>query len=119
MLITTEQLSRFSGVYPEDDDLQTIYINSAMQKISDYVGYNPEECEDFKIEIYTEEGTTTEIKVPDIFKLVCLEIATLIQAEEGSNIGVNTQSEVGVNRTFLNVVDYSKYLDRLSSFRKV
>lgn len=60
---------------------------------------------------------TEEVVQPDIFKLVCLEIATLIQAEEGSNIGVNTQNDVGIQRTFLNVVDYSKYLARLSAYR--
>lgn len=119
MLITTEQLSRFSGVYPENDDLQTIYINSAMQKISDYVGFDPEAHEGFKKEIKTDEGNIEQIIIPDVFRLVCLEIATLMQTEEGSNLGVNTSNEIGINRTFLNVVDYSKYLDRLSAYRIV
>lgn len=156
MLITTDQLARFSGVYPETDDLQTIYINSATQKINDYVGFDVMANQDWEQEVTTEhivysengenffedpeltvpaeipEGaavtqvvdtkyhyftTSTEVVPPDIFKLVCLEIASLIQCEESSNLGVNTRDEIGVNRTFLNVVDYSKYLDRLSSFR--
>ena len=58
------------------------------------------------------------IEVPKVFKLVCLEIATLIQAEEGSNIGVNTSGEAGISRTYLNVADFTKYLQKLSTFRK-
>lgn len=111
MLITVEQLSSFSGVYPSSQNcLSEIYINSAEQIITDYVGFNPETKEEWK----DDEGN---VKVPDIFRLVCLEIATLMQAEEGSNIGVNTSSDIGVSRTYLNVVDYTKYLQRLSSFR--
>lgn len=156
MLVTPSQLSRFSGVYPEEEDLQVIYINSATQRINDYVGFDVLQNEDWEQEVQTEhivysengenffldpeftepadipEGAdvtqvldtkyhyfTTSVKVvpPDVFKLVCLEIATLIQNEEKSNIGVNTQNELGVNRTFLNVVDYTKYLEKLNAYR--
>ena len=60
----------------------------------------------------------TVIEVPKGFAHVCLEIATLMQTEEGSNIGVNTSGEAGINRTYLNVVDFQKYLVKLSSFRE-
>lgn len=60
----------------------------------------------------------TVIEVPKVFAHVCLEIATLMQTEEGSNIGVNTSGEAGINRTYLNVVDFQKYLVKLSSFRE-
>ena len=112
MLVTTTELAQFSGVHPDENStLPTIYINSAAQIIADYVGFNPEENEEWK----NQSGV---VIVPDIFKLVCLEIATLIQAEEGTNLGVNTSSEIGVSRSYLNVVDYTKYLQRLSIFRK-
>lgn len=156
MLVTPSQLSRFSGVYPEEEDLQVIYINSATQRINDYVGFDVLQNEDWEQEVQTEhivysengenffldpeltkpadipEGavvtqvldtkyhyftTSTKVVPPDVFKLVCLEIATLIQNEEKSNIGVNTQNELGVNRTFLNVVDYTKYLEKLNAYR--
>jgi len=105
MLVTIEQMQKFSGVYPDDDTLQTIYINSATQVINDYVGFDV---------LSTDKWTT----IPDIFKLVCLEIATLMQQEESQNIGINSKAfgESG-SRTFLNVVDYTKYLKRLDSFR--
>jgi hypothetical protein len=47
-----------------------------------------------------------------------MEIATLMQQEEGQNIGINSKSfgESG-SRTFLNVVDYTKYLHRLDAYR--
>lgn len=156
MLVTPSQLSRFSGVYPEEEDLQVIYINSATQRINDYVGFDVMQNEEWEQEVqtehivYSEDGenffldpeltepaeiptgaevtqvldtkyhyftTSVEVVPPDVFKLVCLEIATLIQSEEKSNIGVNTQSDFSVNRTFLNVVDFTKYLEKLNAYR--
>ncbi|MCQ2052960.1 MAG: hypothetical protein MJZ03_03395 [archaeon] len=107
MLVTIEQLQKFSGVYPDDDSLQKIYIGSASQTIADYVGFDVETSSEYANAI------------PDVFKFVCLEIATLMQEEESQNLGINSKSfgESGT-RTFLNVVDYSKYLRRLDSFRK-
>lgn len=107
-LVTVEQLAKFSGKYADDDvttqSLQEIYIGSAQEIIINYLGYNP----------------LTDIEtIPAIMRLVCLEIATLIQQEEGENIGINSKSfaETGT-RTFLNIVDYSKYLQRLSAYRR-
>lgn len=163
MLVTVEQLKKFSGVYSDEDTVSTellnIYIGSAQDIISSYVGFNPEENEawqktrDVENYLYSTDRQTfysnpemtipfevtediiisptlidneyfyiTEenyIEVPEIFKLVCLEIATLIQQEENSNIGVNSKSFAeGGSRSFLNVVDYTKYLARLSRYRK-
>lgn len=112
MLITTEELSTFSGVYPDSDDLQKIYIGSASDMIQNYVGYNPETNEEWR----NEEGV---IEIPSLFKFVCLEIATLMQQEESQNIGINSKSfgDSG-SRTFLNVVNYDKYLIRLAEFKR-
>ena len=107
MLITVEQLQKFSGSYKDSDDvsesLVEIYIGTAADIINQYVGYKVEDK-------FTE--------VPEVFQMVCLEIATLLQQEESENIGVNSKSyaETGT-RSFLNVVDYSKYLSRLSAYR--
>ena len=107
-LVTVEQLAKFSGKYADNDvttqSLLEIYIGSAQEIIINYLGYNP----------------LTDIEtIPAIMRLVCLEIATLIQQEEGENIGINSKSfaETGT-RTFLNIVDYSKYLQRLSAYRR-
>ena len=43
MLVTTEQLQKFSGVYPENDSLTEIYINSAHDMIESYIGEDPED----------------------------------------------------------------------------
>lgn len=112
MLITIQQLEKFSGAYRDADEvsesLREIYIGTATEIIDNYVGYPVEEH-------YETEG----IEVPSVFKLVCLEIASLIQMEESENLGINSKSgaEIG-QRTFLNVVDYTKYLQRLSVYRK-
>lgn len=159
MLVTTEELSNFSGVHPENDNLQKIYIGTATDLIKTYVGFDPETNEDWKqdvpkvVIVYSDDGETfyidsdmtiaatipesvtpqptltedeyeytilvNEIVVPDVFAMVCLEIATLLQQEEDSNLGVNSKSfgDSGT-RTFVNVVDYSKYLKRLDKYRK-
>ena len=160
MLITIEELERFSGVIPQTDATQTslleTYIGSAQDIINNYLGFDAESCIDWgeqSVEhiVYSADGVTfysnvqktisvtipegvtvvlvsgekyhyfttqTQTAVPAIVKLVCLEIATLIQTEENSNIGVNTNSDVGVSRTFLNIVDYTKYLQKLSAYRQ-
>lgn len=160
MLITVEELERFSGVIPQDDATQTslleTYIGSAQDIINNYLGFNAESCinwgeVDVEHVVYSSNGVTfytdknktiqttipqgvtvvlvagekyhyftSEIQVnpPAIVKLVCLEIATLIQTEENSNIGVNTNSDVGVSRTFLNIVDYTKYLQKIAAYRQ-
>lgn len=110
MLITTTQLSQFSGNY--DSELQTIYINASAGVIQAYLGFNPEE--DSR---WSDGEDEDEVFIGSI-QFVCMEIATLMQQEEGQNIGINSKSfgESG-SRTFLNVVDYTKYLHRLDAYR--
>lgn len=59
------------------------------------------------------------IAVPELIKIVCKEIATLLQLEENQNIGVNNKSfgESGT-RTFLNVTNFDPYLKKLSRYKK-
>lgn len=127
MLITIEELERFSGVHREGDDVDislcATYIGTAEGIIRDYVGFDPEEKFLVEHEIENEEGETTTITdydIPPVFKLVCLEIASLIQQEEHENIGINSKSFADTGtRSFLNVVDYTKYLQRLSAYRVI
>lgn len=109
MLITVDILQKFSGVYPEDDTLQKIYINSAHDEIANYLGFDPE----------TDELWTTSDRFKAKVQQVCFEISTLMQQEESQNIGINSKSfgESG-SRSFLNIVDYTQYLKKLSSYRK-
>ena len=112
MLISVDLLNKYTGSYNDDDDLQTelneMYIGSAQAEIVDYLGYNPEETEEL--------SDFALLKI----KNVCLEIAALIAMEAGNNLGINTSSGADgiASRTFLNVVDYSKYLSKLSAYRK-
>ena len=111
MLITIAQLEAYTDVYTEEDEtkqeLLEIFIGSAQAEIVNYLGYNPEGDEDL------EDYQLMQIKN------VCLEIAALIAMERGGNLGVSSSSDTGgIGRSFLNVVDYSKYLSKLSSYRK-
>ena len=111
MLITTDQLKKFTQAGYETDEVSTslleIYIGTAQNIIKKYVGFDVENAE------------TGISPVPAEFKLVCLEISALILQEEGMNLGINSKSfaESG-SRTFLNITDYSKYLQRLSDYRR-
>lgn len=129
MLITREMLQEFTKVRPDDTevqaDLQDCYIGSAQQVINDYVGYDVETAAEFdRVSTETDESTGEETEVttheiPQIFRFVCLEIAALMQMEEGSNLGYSSSSDSGgIGRTFLNVTKYDAYLSRLSSFRR-
>lgn len=114
MLITKEELARFSGSHKDSDAttiaLVEIYIGSAQEIITNYLGYDPETAEPGKL-------TDNAMK---LIKKICLEIATLIQMEEKNNIGINSKSfgESG-SRSFLNIVDYSRYLNQLNAYRIV
>jgi hypothetical protein len=56
--------------------------------------------------------------IPDIIKLTVLRIAALLQSESDSNIGVTSKSFADSGtRTFVNTVDYSRYLIQLSNYR--
>lgn len=116
MLITVEELAKFSGVHKNDDpvsvSLLEIYIGSATSMIKSYLGYSPEDTENIP--------ESVDDNARKMFKFVCLEIASLMQMEEKNNIGVNSKSfgESGT-RSFLNVVDYDKYLRRLNAYRIV
>lgn len=108
-----QEITETHTVYSEDGE--HFFKDEEMTKpVTIPEGITPELVEDTE---YKYEITETRIIVPKVFAHVCLEIATLMQAEEGTNIGVNTSGEAGVNRTYLNIVDYSKYLVKLTSFR--
>jgi hypothetical protein len=55
--------------------------------------------------------------IPNLLMLTCIRIAALLLSESGGNIGVNSKSfgDSGT-RTFVNTVNYSKYLTLLNSF---
>lgn len=115
MIITLEQLSEFSGVADVTDSLQTIFIQSAQEIICAYLGFDVEE-ESSSNPFYDAESST--LTVPGLVKLVCLEIATLIELEENQNIGVNSSNfQDAGQRSYLNIVDYTKYLQRISHYR--
>lgn len=117
MLITVELLERYTGTYKEADEAQNqldeIYIKSAQAEIIDYLGYNPESKADESVETVVDEFALAKMRN------VCLEIAALLAMEADNNLGVNTSSDTGgVSRSFLNVVDFSRYLAKLSAYRK-
>lgn len=113
MLVTLTEFASFSGVNVDNTDLQKIYIGSATDVINGYLGFNVEATENTN-PFYADDS----LHIPDIVKFVCLEIASLMQLEENNNLGVSSAnfSESG-SRSFLNVVDYTRYLDRLAKYR--
>ena len=114
MLVSVDDFNKFSGVTSDNESLTEIYISAAGDVITHYLGYSPESLQENNP--FFIDGN---LEIPGIIKLVCLEIATLMQMEEGQNIGINNNNfNASGSRTFLNVVDYTKYLTRISQYRK-
>jgi hypothetical protein len=115
MLITAALLYAYNGIEQKEDEtsqqLIAIHIGTAQQIISNYVL--------FDCETVLTDSEHYDAAAVAMFKNVCLRIATLLQLEDGGNIGVNNNSSIGVNRTFANIVDYTPYLKPLSAFRKI
>lgn len=103
-LIDVEDFQKFSGVYADaDDNTQSNCLEMAQNVVENYLGY--------KIDSWYST-------LPMILKQTVFRIGTLLQQESSGNIGINSKSfgESG-SRTFLNIVDYSKYLMPLSEYR--
>ena len=117
-IVSKEQFIQFTGITPDDSDvLIDIYIGSATDIINAYLGFNTTDLSSDNTFYNVEKE---EVDIPDIVKLVCLEIASLMQLEENQNIGVNSSNfESGGSRTFLNIVDYTKYLNKLACYRQI
>lgn len=116
MLIKKELLQTYNKIQIDTEnenevELVNIHIGMAEQIINDYVG--------FDVSIILEENSTYTESQKSLFKNVELRIATLLQLEDNANIGVSTSGEVGMNRSYLNITDYTQYLKPLSAFRKV
>lgn len=75
---------------------------------------------DENIEIDGNDNGTDKIKfdLPNIILMTIFRIASLLQSESDSNIGVTSKSfgDSG-NRTFVNTVNFDKYLIQLAKYR--
>ena len=119
LLINPDELSEYSKRYPATDalcDLRPDYIGMAQEVIENYLGYKIEDRYSV-LDVSTGEMV---LSAPRAFRVVCMQIATLIYMTENSNIGyASSSSEGGTGRVFLNVVDFSRYLAPLSAWRDV
>ena len=119
LLINPDELSEYCKRYPDTssaEDLRPDYIGMAQEIIENYLGYKLEDRFS-ALDVSTGE---TVLSAPRTFRVVCMQIATLIYMTENSNIGYSSSSsEGGTGRVFLNVTDYSRYLAHLSAWREV
>jgi hypothetical protein len=103
MLITREELQKYSGIVPNEDGLQDMYCTAAEDIISNYLGYPvTERFED----------------PPAVIVLTALRIATLLQTESDNNIGITSKTfgDSGT-RVFTNYTNFDKYLLPLSAYK--
>ena len=114
--ISIEELSKYSAVHTDNIELQQKYIDSAEEIIESYLGYNPASI---ILQPYIYEFMPS-MEVPELIKMTALRIATLLQTESDNNIGVTSKSfgDSG-NRTFINTVNFDKYLIQISQYRKI
>lgn len=114
-----------SGVEYNDADaahlaLQRMYLTSAAKTVSDYLGYSIDKLkagdtvEGSLMSVQIDRGAMAKIKN------TVMRIATLLQQEQGGNIGLSKGGEgFDGGRSFLNVVDYRPYLYPLSALRLI
>jgi hypothetical protein len=68
--------------------------------------------------ITIDDDVGSALFLPEIIKLTVLRIAALLQSESDSNIGVTSKSFADSGtRTFVNTVDYSRYLIQISNYK--
>lgn len=64
MYVTVEMLQEFSGKYPDDESiLPQIYLDSALETVEKYLGYNPE-LADFSVTMMGDGGDTMALPFP-------------------------------------------------------
>ncbi len=120
MIVSAELLLAYTGVSADLEDVTTIelyntFCLASQAEVINYLGFNPENDTGDEERGYKPLDEFAQGKI----KNVILEIAALIAMEQGNNLGVSSSSDgMGVNRTYLNVVDYSKYLEKLSAYRR-
>lgn len=124
-IITGGLFALASGVaYNEADEranaLQRLYLESAQGMVSDYLGYDVDNLKAGD----TVAGQLMDVKIDGAamakIKNAILRIATLLQQEQGGNIGVSKGGEgFDGGRVFLNVVNYKPYLHPLSTLRLI
>jgi hypothetical protein len=89
-----------------------------------YKGIFPSGTRNVKVEYDAGYGITpgddgvNSAYVPEVIRLTVLRIAALLQAEGGGNIGVTSKSFADSGaRTFVNTVNFDKYLVQLSGYK--
>ena len=116
MIIDLKQFQIYSSIHTDNTELQESYLMSAQNIVSDYVGYDIE-----KYLLFPDTGLILEnIEIPEIIKLTIMRIAAILQTEGDSNIGITSKSfgDSGT-RTFINTVNFDKYLIQISNYRKI
>lgn len=113
--VNIEDFKNYSGIFSAEE-IQQYYIDAAEDIVENYLGYNPAQFlidSSGKLIPNTNEPAT-------IIKLTVMRIASLLQIESDGNIGVTSKSfgDSG-SRTFVNTVNFDKYLIQLSPYRKV
>ncbi|MCL2440474.1 MAG: hypothetical protein FWD14_01910 [Treponema sp.] len=116
MIVTVEQFQKYSNVFTDNIELQESYLKSSQIIVADYLGYNPEE--------YLFNSKTCQLEkiteIPEIIKITIMRIASLLQSESDSNIGVTSKyfGDSG-SRTFINYTNFDKYLLQVSNYRLI
>ena len=67
------------------------------------------------VHVVYKAGWTCET-VPETVKMTILQIASLMLAESGGNIGITGKSMPENSRTFINYTNYDKWLNKLNEF---
>ncbi|MCL2157657.1 MAG: hypothetical protein FWH54_06515 [Methanobrevibacter sp.] len=114
MIISIKEFIDYTGTHVDDTSLLEKYILSSQDIINNYLSYNVEE------KIFNPKTCLIEdtIDIPEIVKMTCLRIASILEAESNGNIAISSKSfgESG-SRQYINYTNFDKYLLQISSYR--
>jgi hypothetical protein len=97
---TNDEFIYYNKIFPQDSKIVIEYTAGYGVNVDDDIGNG--------------------IFLPKIINLTVLRIAALLQTESDSNIGVTSKSFADSgNRTFVNTVNFDKYLIQLSSYKLI
>lgn len=101
--------------------LTSIHINgqsiptTEFYTVGEFIYYNIFPVGNRNIEV---NYTAGNVIIPEVIKLTVLRIAALLQTESDSNIGITSKSFADSGtRSFINTVNFDKYLIQISDYR--
>jgi hypothetical protein len=116
--VNLEDFQKYTGIIQDENKLTLqSYIDASEEIVEDYLGYAPN-----IFKLIDNEVVIVDLpyEAPQLIKMTVMRIAALLATESDMNIGITSKSfGEGGGRSFLNTVNFDKYLIQISSYRLI